>query len=217
MPIFTEGADYLRFQALLYLANNTSPVHFQALAGTKIYLQPQEEPIVAIGAYCLMSNHFHILVKEIREGGISNFMRRLTTAYSMYFNIKNERRGPLFESRFKSTIQSRDEQLKYLYSYIHLNPIKKVEPLWKEVGIKNIDGAMEYLNQFSYSSFLDYKDVSRSEGKILNRAEFPDYFKEKDEFLNNIMEWLTFNDTHQGPSLISRTDLDELSTGGMKK
>lgn len=214
MSIFNDEADYRRFQNLLYLSNNVIPVHFQKINSAKIYLEPQDNPLVSIGAYCLMPNHFHLLVKEIGEGGISGFMRRLMTAYSMYFNIKNERSGTLFESRFKSTIQSRDEQLKYLYSYIHLNPIKKIEPLWKEIGIRNIDSAMSYLNTFSYSSFLDYKGIKRPEAKILNIKEFPEYFDNSEEFTSNIVEWLSFNDNSQGRTL---TKLSTLFYRKMKK
>ena len=58
-------------------------------------------------------------------------MQKLLTAYTMYFNKKNERTGPLFSGMFKATHANEDEYLKYLFSYIHLNPIKLIEPLWK--------------------------------------------------------------------------------------
>ena len=92
---------------------------------------------VELYAYCLMGNHFHLLLYELVFGGISRFMQRLSTAYSMYFNLKNERTGILFEGRFHGRHVDNDTYLKYIYSYIHLNPVQHVEPEWKEKGIGN--------------------------------------------------------------------------------
>ena len=84
-----------------------------------------------------MPNHFHILVKEKIENGISKFMGKLTTGYSMYFNKRYDRTGSLFQGVFKSVHADSDEYLKYLFAYIHLNPIKLINPEWKENGIKD--------------------------------------------------------------------------------
>jgi len=75
-------------------------------------------------AYCLMKNHFHLLVEEGRGMKISHLMQKLNTSYSMYFNKKYGRRGHLFESRFFSSKVDRDEYLLEVSRYIHLNPVR---------------------------------------------------------------------------------------------
>ena len=140
-----------------------------------------------------MPNHFHILVKEIVENGLSKYMEKLTTGYSMYFNKKYERVGPLFQGRFKGEHVDNDEYLKYLYAYIHLNPMKIIEPNWKEIGIKDKKRALKYISQYYYSSYGDYYGIKREEGAILSKNEFPLYFSKNHNFKLYINDWLTFN------------------------
>jgi len=133
--IFLEKRDSSRFQRLIYLANGTSPIRFSETEGQALNNIDRGDPLVAIGAYVLMPNHFHLLVKEVIENGLSKFMEKLATGYSMYFNKKHERVGPLFQGRFKGEHVDNDKYLKYLYAYIHLNPVKLIEPNWKKEGI----------------------------------------------------------------------------------
>ena len=112
-----------RFLMLLYLANSTQDTRIgNVLRITKyadVFNLDRDEPLVAIGAFCLMQNHFHILATPLIENGISTFMLKLQIGYSMYFN-KNERNGSLFQGPFRSTHANNDQYLQYLYSYIHL-------------------------------------------------------------------------------------------------
>ena len=137
--IFLSQADYQRFIILLYLANSNQPVRIDLRRNSveKLFEADRGKDLVDIGAYCLMPNHFHILLKEKVENGISLFMQKITTAYTMYFNKKHERSGVLFQGVFKSEHLATDNYLKYIYSYIHLNPVKLIEPTWRENGIKN--------------------------------------------------------------------------------
>lgn len=197
--IFQDEHDYNRFVALLYVANSTDSVdiskHFsEGRSSAELLSTPQNETLVDIGAYCLMPNHFHLLLYEKKEGGISLFMKKLATAYSMYFNKKNERSGALFEGRFKERHADTDEYLKYLFSYIHLNPIKIIDPKWKEEGVTDRITAKKYLKDYSYSSYLDYVSKRRKETVILNKEAFPDYFSELGEFEQCIDEWLAYKD-----------------------
>ena len=127
------------------------------------------------------------------EGGISKFMSKLTTGYSMYFNKKYERKGSLFQGVFQAQHADSDNYLKYLFSYIHLNPVKLIQSDWKENGIEDIDGAKKYLNDYKYSSFIDYTGNKREENNILNMKAFPGYFESTEDFENNIFDWLEFN------------------------
>ena len=191
--IFHDKQDSDRFLALLYAVNTKQNVALR-LVFEDMYKFERGERLVSIGSHCLMSNHFHLLLTEVDEGGISKFMQKLTTAYSMYYNKKYIRTGGLFEGKFKSEHAGKDRYLKYLFSYIHLNPLKIINKNWKTDGIKNKQKALEFLKNYTYSSYEDYQGVQRPEGAILNREAFPDYFPTKQRFTEEIFEWLSFND-----------------------
>lgn len=194
--IFLNKDDYERFTNLLFFCNSSTAVNTsrqrKGLTFTD-YLDRKGENIIDIGAYCLMPNHFHLLVKERSGRGISMFMQKLLTAYSMYFNVKNSRKGRLFESSYLSTHASYDQYLKYLFAYIHLNPIKLIEPKWKEVGLQNTERIKKYLSHYALSSFKDYTGETRDSGLILNKKEFPDYFPRPKDFTNSMFDWIKSN------------------------
>ena len=200
--IFSGRSDYERFLSLLYLSNSTERVHISnqqtsQRGSTSLELLARSrpgKPLVAIGAYCLMPNHFHLLVHEIEKGGISRFMQKLTTGYTMYFNVRYERSGALLQGRFKATHASEDRQLKYLIAYIHLNPIKLIEPKWRENGIKNQLRARKYLEEYQYSSYLDYLGEKRLQSDIINKNALPKYFDTPKNFKENITSWLKYQD-----------------------
>lgn len=191
--IFLDKADYERFLLLLKVANSTEPVHIQSSYRGRALIGEKEETLVDIGAFCLMPNHFHILLKEKRSDGIRLFLHKISTAYSMYFNKRYERKGALFQGVFQAQHADSDNYLKYLFSYIHLNPIKLIQSDWKENGIGDIDGAKKYLDDYRYSSFSDYTGVKREENNILNTKVFPEYFESVEDFKDNIFDWLEFN------------------------
>jgi putative transposase len=192
--IFLDKSDYLRFLTLLYICNTTEPIRLGNLQRTEqgqSLLNPRKETLVDIGAYCLMPNHFHLLLKEKSETGIPVFMQKIGTAYAMYFNKKNERSGNLFQGRFKAELADTDNYLKYLFAYIHLNPIKLIEPTWREEGIKNSDRATDFLNGYEWSSYKFYTG-KKSTDFILNKEKFPNYFENFKEFDDFIKEWLNY-------------------------
>ena len=194
--IFSSRADYERFIALLYLCNSKENIHlnnYPRLSLDERLLLERADSIVNIGAYCLMPNHFHLIMQEKENGGISRFMQKITTGYTMYFNKRNERTGALFQGKFKATYVKNDEYLKYLISYIHLNPIKLVDPRWKENGLKNRKRAEDFLNQYTYSTYIDYCGERRLEGKIINKYALPKYFSSSANFKSVTQNWLEYN------------------------
>ena len=112
----------------------------------------------------------------------------------MYFNRKYRRVGKLFEGAFKSVRSVRDHQAKYIFSYIHFNPLKIIDPLWKKKGVKNIKTSLNFLDKYKWSSYSDYRDAGRPELEILTKESFPDYFCNKKIFDKEIFEWLSFQD-----------------------
>lgn len=193
--IFQDKQDYFHFMNLLFLCNDTENLRaFNLLRENKNFLNSKKESIVSIGSYCLMPNHFHILITEQQEGGISKFIQKLSTAYVMYYNQKYERTGSLFEGKFKAVHMSNDKQIKYLFSYIHLNPIKLIQKDWKEKGIINKKEALHYLNNYKYSSYIEFLEEKRNYYNILDIKKFPQYFSTGPHFIKEIFEWLSFND-----------------------
>jgi putative transposase len=191
--IFLDDRDRKRFIKLLYACNSAKPVVFKTIQGMPLDKIEREKTLVDIGAYCLMPNHFHILLYEKIDGGTSMFLEKLSTAYSMYFNKKYDRTGRLFEGRFRAVHADTDEYLKYLFSYIHLNPVKIIDPKWKENGIIDRERAKNYLNSYTYSSYLDHMGTDREEKLILNIQAFPEYFLNFKEFNQFIDDWLSYN------------------------
>jgi putative transposase len=200
--IFLNKNDYNRFVKLLYLANSDKKHDFADIFGRKgdreIGETEKGKEIVFIGAWCLMSNHFHILIKDNSEvglqggGSVSLFMQKLLTGYSMYFNTRYHRKGTLFESKFKAKHLDYDQYLKYQFAYIHLNPVSLVDSGWKKKEVVDIEKAKEFLNDYKHSSYLDYLGVDRPEGKIINKKEFPEYFENTTDFREMIDEWMDF-------------------------
>jgi len=99
---------------------------------------------VEIVCFVLMPNHFHFLLKQISENGISMFLSKFTNSYTKYFNTKRSRVGPVFQGVFKSVHIESDQQLLHVSRYIHLNPVVSFV-------IKDVD-----LLSYPWSSLPDY-------------------------------------------------------------
>lgn len=190
--IYQDTADYDRFRHLMYVANSTQPTNLRAIQHKhdSCFDFDRVDPLVSIGAYCLMPNHFHILLTPLQDNGVSTFMQKLNTSYAMYFNKKYTRSGTLFEGKFKAKHVASDEYLKYLFSYIHLNPVKLIQSDWKEKGIKNTKKAYQYASTFTHSSLIDYQRPARPETSILDSDPFPDYFQTTANRQAELLEWL---------------------------
>lgn len=189
-PIFLDEEDRRRFVRLLYACNTTERISVRSLGIATIFEYERSEPLTDIGAYCLMDNHFHLLLRERVEGGISAFMQKLMTAYTMYFNAKYNRSGRLYEGPFGAVHLDTDRHLKYMFTYIHLNPVSRVEPGWKRAGVRQLRKTKQYLDTFRYSSYPEYQGHERDESVIINQEAFPHYFVRRGAFDRMIDEWL---------------------------
>jgi len=169
--IFLHENDYIRFQRTLFILNTHKRVEYKLTEqkSLKDIVHEPNEGLVKIHAYVLMKNHFHILIEQVSDGGISKFMSKLLTGYTMYVNRKYKRSGVLFQGLFKAKhIGDNQVYFDYLFSYIHLNPIKYIEPKWKEGIITDRKKVETFLSQYIYSSYLDYHHMIRDENIILD-------------------------------------------------
>jgi len=199
--IFINHADYFRFTLLLYLCNNDKPVSSKAArcVGANYYGLAEikrGKPLVDIVSHSLMPRRFHLLIRERKAGNISRFMSKLSTGYTMYFNQKYKRKGPIFAGPFKSVHVHSDPYLKYLFAYIHLKPLKQ-----KAAGKRNHpkhlgdDKIKDSLNRYEYSSYLDYMEHNRKRKIILDTSAYEKFFKSSADFERNIFDWLRFDKT----------------------
>jgi len=189
--IFDGEMDKKRFLKLLYLCNGSNPVNLRELPKGETFGIDMGEKLVNVCAYCLMDNHFHLLLQECSENGISRFMQKLVTAYVMYFNEKNSRTGTLFGGAFKARHVDNDQYLRYLLAYLHLNPVDMIESSWKENGIKDLARVKNYLEQYAFSSFGEFNGRARPESAIVDKLALPDYFATPREFDEYLKDWLT--------------------------
>ncbi len=194
--VFNSDYDYRRFQALLFACNSPRPVDLSILGpGSSIqdiFNIPRGEPIVDMCVYSLMPNHYHLLLREILPHGISQFMQKLSTAYTMYFNAANNRSGVLFQGKFKAKHADTTDYLKCLVSYIHINAISILQPDWKEIGIVNLQETKDFLSKYPYSSYMDYLGAQRLESAILNKEPIDELFESRHDLLTYMNEWISY-------------------------
>lgn len=160
--IFLNDRDYTRFFIALTLFNDSSPHDYDLthidLRGLTSYVEQRRKPLVEIIQWCLMPNHFHLLLRQLAEHGISKFMQRVGTSFSMYFNKKHQRSGTLFQGTFKAKHVAGDDYFSHLSAYIPLNPLELYWKNWKEQGVsaENIRLAKSRLLKYKWSSFNNY-------------------------------------------------------------
>ncbi len=130
----------------------------------------EESKLVEILAYCLMPNHFHFLLEQKIENGISSFIGNFTNSYTKYFNTKNKREGPLFKGIFEATWIENDEQLIHVSRYIHLNPVSSFLI------------SQESLESYPWSSISEYLNSSSlgicNKQKVLGHFPSPEKYKQ---------------------------------------
>jgi len=168
--IFLDENDYYRGVFSIYEFNNANPVEIWRRRRDRIIEKKNEkivgsptshnlcdirEKFVEVLAFAFMPNHIHLLLRQLKDDGISNFMRKVGGGYANYFNKKYKRKGHLF-NQFRAVHIKNDNQLRVVFVYVHSNPLSLVEPGWKENGIKNNKRALKFLQKYKWSSFRDY-------------------------------------------------------------
>ncbi|OGZ21226.1 MAG: hypothetical protein A3D46_00260 [Candidatus Nealsonbacteria bacterium RIFCSPHIGHO2_02_FULL_43_13] len=141
----------------------------------------ERKPLVRILVDCLMPNHFHLLIEEIKEGGISCFMHKLGVGYTKYFNNKYKRVGSLYQGTFKAALIDNEKYLQYLLVYINvLNPGELVEPNLKENGIKNIEKVMQFAEEYQWSTQQEY--LNKRNSIIIEKGLLGEFFSSPSDY-----------------------------------
>lgn len=175
-PLFLNRKDYSRFKELInYYRFTDCPLkysYFKLMSQEdKAYLfhelETKSQRFLEIFAFCLMPNHFHFLMQQKKDNGISKFMAKIANGYSHYFNTKNKRLGHLFQGNFSAVRIETDEQLVHVSRYIHLNPVTSYLIAFKD------------LENYDYSSFPEYISEKKS---FVNTQVVLSYFKDSREY-----------------------------------
>ncbi len=185
--IFRSKNDYTRMKNLLWFYKKEKiPTRFSIFQRMKNkeefyerYLNDKND-LVEIIAYCLMPTHLHILLRQLRDSGISIYMSNVLNSYTRYFNNKNKRKGPLWQSRFKSVMVKTDEQILHLTRYIHLNPVA--------------DGLVDKPEEWLFSSYREYIGAEDEQicnfSKYINvgREEYAEFVKSRIDYQRILSE-----------------------------
>jgi putative transposase len=130
LKIFKKESEYKRMEeSFSYYRSGNPPLRFSVflqIKNKKGFLEKHLSKnclLIEIIAYCIMPTHIHLIVKQCKDDGISMFMQNILNSHSHYFNLKNKRKGPLWQTRFENKLVKNEEQLLHLSRYIHLNPV----------------------------------------------------------------------------------------------
>lgn len=152
--IFLDEADYYRFILGVTGFNAVDPIlNLRRIKDNESgEAKINQEPVVDIVCYSLMPNHYHFLLRQISNGGVSKFMQKLGIGYTKYFNKRYDRTGVLFQGIFKARHISNNEYLLHLSRYIHLNALSLMRPNWHKDGIEDKQGVEKFLKEYKWHS-----------------------------------------------------------------
>lgn len=145
-------------------------------------------PFVRIVSFCLLPNHFHLLLQPLVPDGITQFMHRLGMGYARYFNTLYERTGCLFQGRFRAVHIKRDAQFIHIPRYIHLNALDLTDLEWREGRVTDWEAAAKFLNTYQWSSHGVYCGLPQSLPVIdINTAH--NLFHDTKQYLTFLQSW----------------------------
>lgn len=176
-PIFESRRDYQRFlKTIKYYQIDGPKPKFSHCPSLTVKELDNSKKIVEVIAFCLMPNHFHLLIKQKKDRGITEFISKLSNSYTKYYNTKYERVGPLFQGEFKSVIIESDEQLIHVSRYIHINPITAY--------------LVKKMEQYEWSSYKEY--ISKTATGICAKEEILGQFKNPQDYQQFVLDQVDY-------------------------
>ncbi len=194
--VVIDDSDRLRFIHNLYVFNDSHAAP-NAVLHARHDETHKRELLVDIHAYCLMNNHYHLLVSERSERGMSLFMQKFNMGYTKYFNERYGRSGSLWQGKYRKVHIQRNSHFLYVPFYIHLNPLDYVFPEWRTGNVKKVERAYEALAKYRWSSHLDYSGIRNFPSVMRSDVlkEFLGSSKEQERTISSII---------QSPDLLDR-------------
>jgi putative transposase len=171
--IFGERSIAERFLETLYLANQGTPMPaptdlHRTHSHTDIFSLKRDPPLVSIAAYSVMPTHYHLLIQPLHDDGLSEFMHKVGTGFTRFYNDREARVGNLFIKPFRSRHISNDAYFLHIPNYIHLNAAELFEPQWKRGRVRDARSLERLLLGYPNSSLPDYKNISRPRRSVLD-------------------------------------------------
>ncbi len=204
VDIFRDETDYYRAIHDLFEFNNTKPATWQyrrfnaedsrtrtkSDSGNRTVgiIRSPRDYVVNILAFCLMPNHIHLLLKQIKDKGISAFMGKLGSGYVNYFNQRHKRQGHLFQSRFKAVHIKTQQQLQSVFVYVHTNPAALVAENWKEGGVVDLNKIIDFIEKYKWSSYADY--LGKENFPSITQREFFLEIMSKEKWREYVNDWV---------------------------
>lgn len=193
--IFMDDIDRARFVHDLWEFNDTEDANnvWHRIVRSKGLRNPYipKERIVDVHGWCIMKNHYHLLLSERVEDGLTKFLRRLNVGYANYFNEQHKREGTLFQGRTKKVLIKSDRHFLHILNYIHFNPLDYHDFAkdWRDGSVKGSARALKALSEYRWSSYLDYMG-QKNFPSVLTTELFADvsgnYKKKVAEYLSDI-------------------------------
>jgi putative transposase len=175
IDVVLDDSDRLRFVHSLFVFNDSSAVDENHRHPGWHLPANKRDKLVHIHAWCLMDNHYHILLSAVNDDvtKLSLFMKKLNGGYAKYFNEKYDRSGYLWQGRYRKISVERDCHFIHVPYYIHCNPLDYKFPEWRNGKVKNIKAAIKYLKEYRWSSHLDYTGIKNFSSIIeMDRKNF---------------------------------------------
>src|SRR3990167_2801902 len=162
MPIVNDDEDRWRFVRSLYLLNDEySDTNWHRDTATLQIFErpahwPERKPIVRVLSWTLLSNHFHLLLQETEDGGISRFMQRVGGSMSLCFNLKYRSQGSIFQSAYKGRTVDKDAYLRSLVSYLLVKNVFEMYPGGIRKAMREFDTAWNWATTYPFSALPHY-------------------------------------------------------------
>lgn len=173
--VFSNKRDHAFFmQALSYYQIENPKPKFSLYKVSKVFPVDQTKKMVDVICYCLMPNHFHLLLRQVRDNGISELLRKFIHSYTNYRNLKYNRQGPVFQGMFKAVRVESDEQLTHVSRYIHLNPL-----------VANLVSKQNF-SFYPWSSYPVYLDLVKNEN--IAKDEILYFFKNPKDYEKFVLD-----------------------------
>jgi len=191
--IFSKSDFAGHFLETLFLVNTTDSrlLNWRREKLHSGILEFKGDRLADIYALVLMPDHFHILAKQLIDGGVAILCQRLCNSFARYYNLTSERKGRLFLGPYRAVHISNDAQAAHIFTYMHGNPLDLIVPEWREGGVKNWEKAEKFLKSYPWSSLGAYTDAKTHNfiKDIINKDFASDYFDKSDDYLLQIKDW----------------------------
>ena len=155
--LYRDARDFIHFLACLKEFNTTDNIEMRFinnLRRSNLRKNVDSKKIIEILGFCLMTNHYHIIIKQIVDDGIRLYMQKIGTGYTMYFNERHKSEGHIFQGKYRIKRITTGDQLIYTSVYIHINPIKsKKEDL---MSVTLDQKLLKKILQYPWSSINSY-------------------------------------------------------------